>query len=52
MAILQKAASTLNSAADRDEKGNITFFTMNEEEFKKELKTTLEKFKTTRANML
>ena len=52
MTILQKAASTLNAAADRDEDGNIYFFTMWEEDFKKELKTTLDKLKTTRTSLL
>ena len=52
MSILQKSASTLNAAADRDEEGNIYFFTMWEEDFKKELKTTLDKLKTTRTSLL
>ena len=45
-ALLQKSASLLNSAANRDEQGNITWFTMSEKDFKqalKDLQTTLGK---------
>lgn len=52
MSILQKSASLLNSAADRDKDGNIYFFTMWEEEFKKELKLTLDSLMNTRLGLL
>ena len=50
--ILQNASWMLNSAANRDEKWNITWFTMDEEDFKKELARTLDSYKKLKNSLL